>query len=161
LLTNFNGEQLAEAFNWAALTCKGWPTLADITEPIFSDEFAVDLGWLLAGLRAHKAAWQDTEPIFAESYRKPGAARDEWTQGDLISPAKAAPAIPPRLMDALETLGAGRVSDGLVEMIRHPAAGCHYVDFAESGKIKFQIERNFKAAWMAARRRELAGKDAR
>ena len=44
-LRSFGEDQLAVAFNTVALTSKGWPTLGDITEPIFDAEYAADWAW--------------------------------------------------------------------------------------------------------------------
>ena len=157
LLTPFSGDQLAEAFNTVALTSTGWPTLGDITAPILEAEYAEDLAWLLQGLRLHKKGWRDREAIYGPAYRKPGAHMDDWTAGPLLEAVIPAPAIPPRLVAALRVLGAsGVIADGLAELARHPASGGYPVDAAEVGKVKFQVERDFKAAWMMARRKELA-----
>jgi hypothetical protein len=155
-LIPFSGDQLAEAFNACALTSKGWPTLGDITEPIFAAEFAADLAWLLQRLKLHKPEWRDRPAIFGPDYRKPGAGIDEWTKGPETHAAVPAPPIPPRLVRALQVLGAGTELDGLTELARHPGAGGVIADSVESGKARFQVERDFRAAWMMARREELA-----
>ena len=152
----FGEDQLSEAFNTVSLTSTGWPTLGDITAPILEAEFAADLAWLLRGLKLHKREWKDRPAVYGPDYRKPGAGIDDWTQGPLLEAAIPAPAIPARLVRALQVLGAGTVLDGLAELARHPQGGGQW-DAVEAGKVRFQVERDFKAAWMIARRSELAG----
>jgi hypothetical protein len=83
---------------------------------------------------------------------------DDWTAGPLIEAAIPAPAIPPRLQAALRVLGAsGDVADGLAELARHPATNAYAWDAVEAGKVRYQVERDFKDAWMAVRKRELGG----
>ena len=158
-LQSFNGEQLAIAFNWDFLTCQGWPTLNDITSPIFEEEYAADLTWLLLGLKRHKKTWKDREPIYGPDVRVRNDAEShfDFVRGEMLEAAIPAPPIPPRLMHALQVMGAGTVADGLAELSRHPMTGAFSWDAAEAGKVKFQTERDFKAAWTIARRRELAG----
>ena len=156
-LMPFSGDQLAEAFNACALTSTGWPTLGDITEPIFAAEFAADLAWLLHGVKVHKREWRDRPAVFGPDFRKPGAGIDDWTKGPEIQAMISAPPIPHRLVRALQVAGAGTVLDGLGELARHPGAGQCVYDASEGGKVRFQVERDFKAAWMIARRRELSG----
>ena len=156
LLTPFSGNQLAEAFNTVALTSKGWPTLGDITGPILEAEYAADLAWLLRGLKLHKRTWQDRPAIYGDRYRKPGADRDDWTDGPLLEASIPAPAIPPRLVHALQVLGSGTVHDGLAELARHPFTGAYQWDAVESSKVKYQVERDFRKAWDLARHQELA-----
>lgn len=155
-LSPFSGDQLAEAFNTVALTSTGWPTLGDITEPILDAEYAADLAWLLRGLKLHKKKWEDRPAIYGRPFRKPGAQMDDWTDGPLLEAAIPAPQIPHRLVHALQVLGSGTVLDGLAELARHPMAGQYDWDAAEAGKVKFQVEREFRSAWMIVRRRELA-----
>jgi hypothetical protein len=156
-LAVFSEDQLAESFNALSLTSNGWPTLGDITAPILEAEYAADLAWLLQGLKLHKKAWQDRPAVYGPDYRKPGAKIDDWTAGPLLEAAIPAPPIPSRLVRALTVLGAGTLPDGLAELSRHPQGGGQW-DAVEAGKVRFQVERDFKAAWMMARRRELAGK---
>lgn len=158
LLQPIPGEQLAVAFTAAALTCTGWPTLGDITGPIFDQEFADELAWILVGLRRHKRDWQDRDAVYGPQKRVPGDGQFDWVRGDLIEAAIPAPTIPRRLREALGVLGAtGDLGDGLEQMSRHPAVGAIHWDAVEAGKVKFQIERDFRSAWMVVRRRELAG----
>lgn len=157
MLVSFGSDELAAAFNTVALTTTGWPTLGHITAPILEAEFAADLAWLLRGLKLHKREWRDRPAVYGPDYRKPGAGIDDWTQGPLLEAAVKAPPIPPRLVRALQVLGAGTILDGLTELARHPQGGGQW-DAAEAGKVRFQVERDFKAAWMMARRSELAGK---
>ena len=157
MLVGFGNEDLAAAFNTVALTSTRWPTLGDITAPILEAEYAADLAWLLHGLRLHKKDWHDRPAVYGPEYRKPGAEIDDWTKGPLLEAAIPAPPIPPRLVRALQVLGAGTVLDGLAELARHPQGGGQW-DVVEAGKVRFQVERDFKAAWMMARRSELAGK---
>ena len=152
----FGEDQLAEAFNSVSLTSTGWPTLGDITAPILDAEYAADLAWLLRGLKLHKREWKDRPAVYGPDYRKPGAGIDDWTRGPLLEAAIPAPPIPPRLVRALQVLGAGTILDGLAELSRHPQGGGQW-DAVEAGKVRFQVERDFKAAWMIARRSELAG----
>lgn len=59
---------------------------------------------------------------------------------------------PRRLVECLARIG------GLAELAKHPATGHDWQwEPAEAQRIKFQIERDFKAAWMAVRKRELGG----
>jgi hypothetical protein len=157
LLLPFRGDQLAEAFTVVALTSKGWPTLGDITEPILDREYSDDLCWLLRNLDRHGVEWQDRPAVYGERWRKPGAKMDDWEPGELKHMAVPAPSIPPRLVDALTAVAGGLVADGLAFLNRHP--GTHNVQLPsdEAARAKFQIEKDFKAAWMIARRRELGG----
>lgn len=158
-LTPFSGDQLADAFNTVALTSKGWPTLGDITEPILEAEYAADLAWLLLGLKRHKKTWKDRDPIYGPDVRVRNDAEShfDFVRGEMLEAAIPAPPIPHRLVHALQVMGAGTVLDGLAELSRHPMTGAFSWDAAEAGKVKFQTERDFKAAWTIARRRELAG----
>lgn len=158
-LIPFSGDQLAAAFNTVALTCKGWPTLGDITEPILEAEYAADLAWLLLGLKRHKKAWQDRDPIYGPDIRVRNDAEHhfDFVRGEMLEDAIPAPPIPPRLVHALQVMGSGTVLDGLAELSRHPMTGAFSWDAAEAGKVKFQTERDFRNAWTIARRRELAG----
>ena len=163
-LIPFSGDQLAAAFNTVALTCKGWPTLGDITEPILEAEYAADLAWLLLGLKRHKKTWKDRDPIYGPDVRVRNDAEShfDFVRGEMLEAAIPAPPIPPRLVHALQVMGAGTIADGLAELSRHPMTGAFSWDAAEAGKVKFQTERDFKSAWMIARRRELAeGSDGR
>jgi hypothetical protein len=54
-------------------------------------------------------------------------------------------------------LGAGTTTEGLHILSRHPAIKSNTLAGDEAAKVKFQIERDFKAAWLMARRRELGG----
>ena len=158
-LIPFSGDQLAAAFNTVALTCKGWPTLGDITEPILEAEYAADLAWLLLGLKRHKKTWKDRDPIYGPDVRVRNDAEShfDFVRGEMLEAAIPAPPIPPRLVHALQVMGSGTVLDGLAELSRHPMTGAFSWDAAEAGKVKFQTERDFRNAWTIARRRELAG----
>ena len=156
-LRNFGEAQLAEAFNWVSLTSKGWPTLGDITECIFDAEFAADLRWLLRNLARHGAEWKERPAVYGDRWRKPGAHMDDWQPGPLLEEAEPAPAIPSRLFQSLAILGAGTTTEGLHILSRHPAIKSNALVGDEAAKVKFQIERDFKAAWLMARRRELGG----
>ncbi len=156
-LQSFGENQLAEAFNWVSLTSKGWPTLGDITECIFEAEFAADLRWLLRNLAKHGAEWKERAAVYGERWRKPGAHMDDWQPGPLLEEAEEAPAIPKRLVFALSALSSSTGDDGLRILHRHPAIKSNALAGDEAAKVKFQIERDFKAAWLMARRRELGG----
>jgi hypothetical protein len=156
LLAIFPGDQLADAFNVVAMTSKGWPTPSDITEPIFEQEYTADFKWLLTELGIHGANWQDRPPVYAEMWRKPGAGIDQWEPGDLKEPAILAPRISERLLQALTIVG-GSWKGGLAFLQRHPAFWSPRYAGDEAMRTKAQIEREFKAAWMQARKRELGG----
>ena len=156
-LRNFGEDQLAEAFNWVSLTSKGWPTLGDITECIFDAEFAADLRWLLRNLARHGVEWKERPAVYGDRWRKPGAHMDDWQPGPLLEEAEPAPAIPSRLFQSLAILGAGTTTEGLHILSRHPAIKSNALAGDEAAKVKFQIERDFKSAWLMARRRELGG----
>ncbi len=152
LLMPFRSDQLAEAFNTVALTSKGWPTLGDITEPILDAEYAADWAWIILGLKRHGSAWQAKPARYGPQWRKPGAGIDDWEPGPLLEAEIPAPEIPRRLVECLARIG------GLAELAKHPATGHDWQwEPAEAQRIKFQIERDFKAAWMAVRKRELGG----
>lgn len=158
-LMKFGDHELAEAFQIAALTCSAWPTLAEITGPIIDAEYVADLAWILTGLRRHKADWQDRPAVRGESLRvrNDAESRFDWVLGPVIEEAIPAPTIPPRLRYALEIVGGvGTVAPGLAELSRHPAVGMYTWDTVESGKVRYQCEKEFKSAWMIARRRDLA-----
>jgi hypothetical protein len=150
-LAIFPSDQLAEAFNTVALTSKGWPTLGDITEPIFDAEYAADWAWIILGLKRHGSAWQAKTARYGPQWRKPGAGIDDWEPGPLLEAEIPAPEIPRRLVECLARIG------GLAELAKHPATGHWQWEPAEAQRIKFQIDRDFKAAWMAVRKRELGG----
>jgi hypothetical protein len=150
-LMPFRSDQLAEAFNTVALTSKGWPTLGDITEPILDAEYAADWAWIIQGLRRHGVNWQAKPARYGPQWRKPGAGIDDWEPGPLLEAEIPAPEIPRRLVECLARIG------GLVELAKHPAIGVWQWEPAEAQRIKFQVERDFKAAWMAVRKRELGG----
>lgn len=156
-LRNFGEAQLAEAFNWVSLTSKGWPTLGDITECIFDAEFAADLRWLLRNLARHGVEWKERPAVYGDRWRKPGAHMDDWQPGKLLEEAQCSPPISDRLETALRTISAGNTHDGLHILSRHPAIKSNTLAGDEAAKVKFQIERDFKAAWLMARRRELGG----
>lgn len=151
LLMPFSSDILAEAFNTVALTSRGWPTLGDITEPILDAEYAADWAWIIQGLKRHGSAWRAKPAQYGPQWRKPGAGIDDWEPGPLIEAEIPAPAIPRRLVECLARIG------GLAELAKHPATGHWQWEPAEAQRIKFQIERDFKAAWMAVRKRELGG----
>lgn len=155
-LQSFTPEQLGGAFIAAEATLDAWPSVSVIVNAIFEAEYADDLRWLIQSLKLHKRDWLDREAIYGPDFRLPGAHRDDWQKGPLLEAAIAAPAISARLQRALQLLGHGTVKDGLAELSRHPAAGAFQWDAAEAGKVRFQIEKEFKAAWMIARRQELA-----
>ncbi len=151
-LAVFGEDQLAVAFNTVALTSKGWPTLGDITEPILDAEYAADWAWIILGLKRHGSAWQAKPARYGPQWRKPGAGIDDWEPGPLLEAEIPAPEIPRRLVECLARIG------GLAELAKHPATGHDWQwEPAEAQRIKFQIERDFKAAWMAVRKRELGG----
>ena len=150
-LMPFRSDQLAEAFNTVALTSKGWPTLGDITEPILDAEYAADWAWIILGLKRHGSAWQAKPARYGPQWRKAGAGIDDWEPGPLLEAEIPAPEIPRRLVECLARIG------GLAELAKHPATGHWQWEPAEAQRIKFQIERDFKAAWMAVRKRELGG----
>jgi hypothetical protein len=155
-LQSLTGSQLAAGFHAAALTVRGWPTLADVLDPILEEEYAEGWQWLMRGIERYGTRWVDRQAVYGDRWRKPGAAIDEWEPGKLVEPFEPAPIIPSRLAHALEIAGGGNMLDGLSFVGRHPAA--HQGTPNTSGdplREKFQIEREFKAAWMAVRKREL------
>ena len=158
-LKGFSPSQLTEAFIAAEATLDSWPAPSAIVNGIFEAEYAADLTWLLLGLKRHKKTWKDREPIYGPDVRMRNDAEShfDFVRGEMLEAAIPAPPIPPRLMHALQVMGAGTVADGLAELSRHPMTGAFSWDAAEAGKVKFQTERDFKAAWTIARRRELAG----
>jgi hypothetical protein len=156
-LRSFGEDQLAVAFNTVALTSKGWPTLGDITEPIFDAEYAADWAWIVQGLKRHGVKWQAREARYGVRWRKLGAGIDDWEPGPLLEAEIPAPEIPPRLRAAIGRLAAEDISGGLAELAKHPTFGIWQWEPAEANRIKFGIERDFKAAWMAVRKRELGG----
>lgn len=156
-LQSFGEDQLVEAFNWVSLTSKGWPTLGDITECIFDAEFAADLRWLLRNLARHGAEWKERPAVYGDRWRKPGAHMDDWQEGALKEIAVPAPKFSSRLFQALAILGSVTTTEGLHILNRHPAIKSNTLAGDEAAKVKFQIERDFKAAWLMARRRELGG----
>lgn len=158
-LQTFRGEQLATAFTTVALTSRGWPTLGDITEAILEQEYADERQWILHKLDRHGREWKDRDPVYGEGVIiRGGPDGPRVERGPMVKPAEAAPEIPPRIKAALEILGGGSLTEGLREMNRHPATGnCQYENGQESGKAKFNLERDFKAAWYTVRRRELGG----
>jgi len=108
----------------------------------------------MRGIERHGTRWVDREAVYGERWRKPGAGIDEWEPGKLVEESEAAPVIPARIADALRIAGGGTVLDGLALIANHPAA--HPPRFGgDQLREKFQIEREFKAAWMAVRKREL------
>jgi hypothetical protein len=157
LLTPFHSDQLAAAFNAVALTSKGWPTLGDITEPILEAEYAADMRWLMSNLRLHGADWGYIPATYGPDYRKPGAGIDEWEHGPKLSAAIPPPEIPARIWAALEMVGAGVKAEGMRFVARHPSAGGVLISSEDAAKAKYQVEKEFRAAWMAVRRRELGG----
>ena len=156
-LEPFRGDQLAAAFNAVALTSKGWPTLGDITEPIFEAEYAADWAWIVQGIKRHGVKWQAREARYGVPWRKPGAGIDEWEPGPLVEAEIPAPEIPPRLQAAIARLAAEDISAGLAELAKHPVFNLWTWEPAEANRIKFQVERDFRAAWMAVRKLELGG----
>jgi len=149
MLERFPGEQLAAAFDKVAMTSKNWPTTGDICEAIFEDEFVIDLEFLLVGLRRHKPEWAEI-PASREPSTK-GETIDDVILGRVI-PAIPAPAIPARLSAALRIFGGTEPASGLERLYLHPACGG-----AARGEGAF-IEREFKVAWLQARKAELGGK---
>jgi hypothetical protein len=156
LLAIFPGDQLADAFNVVAMTSKGWPTPADITEPIFEQEYTADFQWLLAALFRHGVDWQERPAVYADPWREPGAAIDDWQPGELKEPAIPPPPISARILTALAIVG-GDSRAGLAFLQRHPSLLPSRFNGDEALRTKQQIEREFKAAWMQARKRELGG----
>jgi len=156
ILTPFRSEQLAEAFSTVAMTSHGWPTPGDITDLIFEREYAADFTWLLATLARHGADWQDRPPVYGEMWRKLGAGMDDWQPGELKEKAIPAPLMPPRLDAALVTVG-GSMKAGLAFIQRHPFFWSPRYGGDEAMRTKAQIEKEFKAAWLQARRREIGG----
>jgi hypothetical protein len=159
-LQGLTGEQLAAAFHTAAITVRGWPSLADILTPIFDEEYLHDWQWLVRNLEIHGTLWLERPAIYAERWRRPGAGIDEWEQGAVITPAIPAPKIPERIVRALQIVGGGTVLDGLSFVARHP--GCHgqgprLQDPLDVTREKFHVEREFRGAWLIVRRRELRG----
>jgi hypothetical protein len=157
LLMNFSGEHLAAAFTQVTLTAERWPSLGNITAAIFEHEYAQEFPWLLQALRRHGVDWKDREACYGPSRRAPGSTIDDpWISGDMIAPAEHAPAIPSRLMSALALYGGGTLRDGLAELNKHPSTHAYQWDAVESARMKQQIEKDFRAAWMTVRRKELA-----
>ena len=156
LLQGVSGEKLAAAFFQAAVTVRDWPRPADILDPILDDECALDLDWLLSGLRRHGWRWEGRDALYGDRWRKPGAGIDEWEPAPIIEPAIPAPEIPQRLRQVLRRLGASTEADGLRVLCHHPGAHNEPLQGEDMLKVKRQIEWDFKQAWMAVRKRELS-----
>jgi hypothetical protein len=160
-LAIYPGEQLAAAFSVLALTSKGWPTLGDITEAITEQEYAAEWQWIMQVLNRHaridgetgQMGLRDRDPVYGPDKR---LSYDSWEKGPMLKPAEPAPEIPARIKAALEIVGGGSLTQGMREMNKHPATGnCQYEAAADVMKIKFSLERDFKAAWYTVRRREM------
>lgn len=159
ILAPIPGEKLAMGFLSASLTVRAWPSLPDIVEPIFEAEYAEEFDWLLHGLREFGWKWQGRPPLYGERTRKPGAGIDDWEDGPLLRQGQAAPKIRKRLFAALQRVGGSNVENGLYFVSQHPGAHSSPLLGEDVLKIKFQIEREFKAAWMSVRKLELGEGD--
>jgi len=166
ILTCFDSKQLAQAFNVASLTVASWPKPADIAQQLFEQEFAADYAWIIQNLKLHKVEWKDREPLYSESRTefyedengKP--ARRERVR-EILKPAIPAPAIPARIKRALEIYGANGLTSGLRMLYNHPEIGGSFgpdpLSSTELVRLKGDIDRGFRAAWMQARRESLGG----
>jgi len=157
LLQPFSGEQLATAFNAVALTSNGWPTLGNITDQVLEAEWAEESVWMYQALRRHSTDWHDRDAVYSQLKRVPGGKMDEFLPQTIITPAVPAPVIPPRLVAAITLMGGGALKDGLRELAKHPACHAYQWDAAEASKMAFQVNRDFRSAWLAVRKRELGG----
>lgn len=156
ILTPFRGDQLGPAFNAAALACRGWPTPSLIVDYILEDEYTLDFTWLLENLAIHGASWQERPAVYGEMWRKDGAAMDDWQPGALVTAAVPPPLITTRLATTLTIVG-GDPRGGLAFVGRHPLFWSPRYGGDDAMRIKAQIEKEFKAAWMQARLHELGG----
>jgi len=134
---------------------KAWPSVAQIVEYIYVNQFDEEWNMLLAGLPRHTVEWKDRQ-----SRKVPGSWEFQgsdrvWVEGELL-PEIPAPVLPAYLERALQTFGHGKCEDGLRRIKEnHPhfwsretesLQGQHNRDM-EALKGKFWVE------WVKARQR--------
>lgn len=155
LLTRWTSEQLACAFMMAAMTVRGWPILADLVDPLLDEEYTWELADLLRGLRTFGPAWENKPAVYGERFREPGAGIDDWKEGALVQASVPAPKLSNRMVLVLERVGGADAFSGLAYMAKHPAVSSPSMHGDDALRIKFQVERDFKAAWFHVRKAEL------
>jgi len=124
---------------------------------IFEQEWNEESVWLYQNLRRHGTDWKDRKAVYAQAKRLPGGRYDEFLPPEIEFPAVPAPAIPPRLVSAVTLMGCGTLKDGLREIQKHPVCHSYQWDASEGSRVAYSVSRDFHAAWMAVRKRELGG----